>query len=266
MLDRIDLGRVGEYGARSVTFDLSDFARFGDGTFTLLHRRSEDFAPYVVRNIEVSGSSLKWNINADDTACAGTGMAEIQLHRGETLLAKSDTYHTFVDDALGIPDEPKAYDEITIDTVTALAVRAETAAAAADEARNQAETAASYTAHPPLVGGNGNWFLWNGTAYVDSGYPTRGEKGDDGPAGANGAPGNGILSIQKTSTTDLIDTYTIAFDNGLTTTFDVKNGDPGKMLDKNSGNELFGWIGTIDEYNELEHLDVDTFYWIKEPI
>ena len=42
--------------------------------------------------------------------------------------------------------------------------------------------------------------------------------------GATGATGNGIASITKTSTSGLVDTYTITYTNGNTTTFTVTNG------------------------------------------
>ena len=42
-----------------------------------------------------------------------------------------------------------------------------------------------------------------------------------------GNDGNGIVSIDKTGSEGLIDTYTITFDNGNTTTFTVRNGENG---------------------------------------
>ena len=53
-----------------------------------------------------------------------------------------------------------------------------------------------------------------------------------GQRGPQGETGNGIASIIKTSTSGLVDTYTITFDNGDTTTFNVTNGakgDPGAI-------------------------------------
>ena len=363
-MNRIDLGRVGEYGARSVVFDLSEFSKYGEGEFVLLHKRANDFAPYIVNTISVDGNKLTWNIGSDDTACLGTGMAEIQLHSGETLLAKSDTYHTFVDESLGASAPPETYEQITIDTVAAYAADAHTSAVSAEASRQAAEIAATFVVHPPQIGSNGNWFIWDGSGYSDSGMSSKGAKGDIGPGGPPGPYGNGILSISKTSPLGLVDTYTILFDNGITTTYTVTNGakgdkgdtgdagrgivsiqktasqglvdvytitytdettdsyyivngapagfgtlsatadnnvgtpsvevstsgpatalniafafhnikgntgekgdtgDEGKMLDKNTGNELFGWIGTMDEYNALSELEENTWYWIKEP-
>lgn len=51
----------------------------------------------------------------------------------------------------------------------------------------------------------------------------------DGLKGATGATGNGIESIAKTGTSGLVDTYTITFTNGQTTTFEVRNGEDGSV-------------------------------------
>lgn len=58
----------------------------------------------------------------------------------------------------------------------------------------------------------------------------RGPKGDQGETGAKGAKGdtgdtgNGINTIEKTDTDKNVDTYTITYDDGTTTTFKVTNG------------------------------------------
>lgn len=48
-----------------------------------------------------------------------------------------------------------------------------------------------------------------------------------GGGGATGATGNGIVSIEKTGTNGLVDTYTITFTDGTTKTFDITNGSQG---------------------------------------
>lgn len=100
-----------------------------------------------------------------------------------------------------------------------------------------AEKAAELTAKMPYVGNNGNWFIFDiqNNQYVDSGYPSRGVQGDTG---------NGIFSIVKTGTSGLVDTYTITYTDGTTTTFNVTNGrdgtGAGDMLkaDYDSNNEV----------------------------
>ena len=53
------------------------------------------------------------------------------------------------------------------------------------------------------------------------------ELNEQGPQGARGYTGNGIDNISKTSTTGLIDTYTITYTDGDSTTFNVTNGEDG---------------------------------------
>lgn len=59
--------------------------------------------------------------------------------------------------------------------------------------------------------------------------------GDDGEAG------NGIASITKTGTSGLVDTYTITFDDGSTTTFTVTNGSDASVTIQTS------WGGTTSD-------------------
>lgn len=54
-----------------------------------------------------------------------------------------------------------------------------------------------------------------------------GTDGTNGRDGIDGSDGNGIASIVKTATVGLVDTYTITFTNGQTTTFNVTNGQNG---------------------------------------
>ncbi len=57
------------------------------------------------------------------------------------------------------------------------------------------------------------------------------DKGAQGPAGEkgeDGAPGVSIVSVEKTQTQALTDTYTITYSNGTTSTFTVTNGAKGE--------------------------------------
>lgn len=70
--------------------------------------------------------------------------------------------------------------------------------------------------------------LTNGNTY--SFTVTNGAKGDTGATGATGVPGVagvGITNITKTNTNGLVDTYTILYTNGNSTTFTVTNGQNG---------------------------------------
>ena len=69
--------------------------------------------------------------------------------------------------------------------------------------------------HSPVITiQNGNWYIDG----VDTTKPAQGLKGETG---------NGISSIEKTGTEGLVDTYTITYTDGTTTTFTVTNGAQG---------------------------------------
>lgn len=79
------------------------------------------------------------------------------------------------------------------------------------------------------------------TPYIQDGYwYIDGVNTGISAEGANGVDGNGILSVDLTSTKGYVDTYTITFTNGQTTTFTVTNG-------TNSRDE--------DSYNSFEVLE-----------
>lgn len=73
----------------------------------------------------------------------------------------------------------------------------------------------------------------DGELYLDSQFFVQGQKGEqgdpgqDGTDGQDGADGRGIVSITKTATQGLVDTYTITYTDGTTSTFEVTNGKDG---------------------------------------
>lgn len=116
-----------------------------------------------------------------------------------------------------------------------------------EQADDLVETMELLSENPPYIGANGNWYVWDTqtSSFVDSGIdasitvniadvtmiaPT------DTPyvtnTGTNTDPvfhlfiprGIGISSITKTSTSGLVDTYTITYSDGYTDTFTVTNG------------------------------------------
>ena len=63
----------------------------------------------------------------------------------------------------------------------------------------------------------------------DQGEPgAQGIQGEKGEKGDQGEPGNGIVSIEKTGSDGLVDTYTILFTDGTSTSFSVTNGEKGE--------------------------------------
>ena len=71
--------------------------------------------------------------------------------------------------------------------------------------------------------------------------------------GADGADGNGIVSIVKTATVGLVDTYTITYDDGGTETYEVTNGQNGSKWYKGTaisgtGTSITGFPGVINDF------------------
>ena len=75
-----------------------------------------------------------------------------------------------------------------------------------------------------------------------------------------GDTGNGIASITKTSTSGLVDTYTITFTNGQTTTYEITNGANGSVVDVQVDgtsvvdNGIANIIGLTEMKQELEDM------------
>ena len=70
--------------------------------------------------------------------------------------------------------------------------------------------------------------------------------------------GKGIVSIEKTSSSGLVDTYTITFNDGPSTTFDVTNGEDGVSV---TGVSLYQTVGRVKTYrmtfSDGTHFDYD---------
>ena len=103
----------------------------------------------------------------------------------------------------------------------------------------------------PFIGENGNWWIGD----TDLGVPATGPAGQDGKDGEDGQNGtngtNGqdgtsvtVTSVEKTSSEGLVDTYTITFSDGTTTTFTVTNGESNVI----ESIELTGSTGLVDTY------------------
>ncbi len=85
----------------------------------------------------------------------------------------------------------------------------------------------------PYIGENGNWWIDN----TDLGVPAQGPTGEDGASIT-------VVSVKKTSSSGLVDTYTITFSDGTSTTFTVTNGEANSIVDI----KLTSSSGNIDTY------------------
>lgn len=148
------LGRQGENSVTRVKFNLLLFIQqYGEGVAQLLVKRAGDAVIYPAE-LKQSGATATWDIGKEWTTKAGRGYCELNWYVGDKL-AKSELFSTVVLASLegetmdGAPDPADSYVSAVLE-----------AAAAAEE----------YATHPPIIGDNGNWWTWNGTAYVDTGY------------------------------------------------------------------------------------------------
>lgn len=127
--------------------------------------------------------------------------------------------------------------------------------------------------HTPYIGANGNWWVWNTTTkeYEDSGvdasisvqiaditmlapsatpYVTNSGTATDPIFHLFIPRGQGVSSVAKTSTSGLVDTYTMTFSDGSTFTYNVTNGADGE--DGKTAYESAvdgGYTGTEAEFN-----------------
>lgn len=187
-----DLGKRGENLARCVVFDISAWQKeYGEGFVQLIHQRNGDNVPYPCA-VTVDGGKAYWNVTSADVDVAGRGHCELQYWVGDAIV-KSATYITRTSRSMSpasetVPEPQQPW----MDSMLSVAAEANEHANAAEAA---AENAATYAIRQPIVGGNANWMVWDGSAYVDSGMPSygpqgeKGERGERGDTGATGATG-----------------------------------------------------------------------------
>ena len=215
---------------------------------------SEAWAVGTKNGIAVSSSDPQYHNNAKYYAeSIGTYGHDAEAwaigERGGTPVGSSDpTYH----------NNSKYYSQQAGTSAT-------NAGNAATRAEASATAAEAWSAHPPYIGANGNWYIWNTTSnqYVDSGIDASitVQIADITMLAAGATPyvtntgtdtdpifhlfipaGKGITNITKTGTSGLTDTYTITYNDGTTTTYTVVNGNGISGISKTSTS------GLIDTY------------------
>lgn len=103
--EKIYIGKVGENEARRIIFPkFEDVDNAEDGTYTLVHQRSRDFAAYPC-NITEDNSNIYWIVSSGDVMYPGYGMCEITYSIGDTII-KSETYKTYTKESLNISASP----------------------------------------------------------------------------------------------------------------------------------------------------------------
>lgn len=134
-----------------------------------------------------------------------------------------------------------------------------------EQAQDLYEAMENLSKHPPYIGENGDWFVWDTqtSAFVDSGidasitvtiadvtmlaygtapYITNTGTSTDPIFHLFIPRAAGITSITKTGTSGLVDTYTVTFQDGNTATFTVTNGKSIVSIEKTATS------GLVDTY------------------
>lgn len=160
-----------------------------------------DGKAFAYPGVVVNASVVRVNLRQQMTVVAGRVVCSLVLNNSEGQVG---SYNVWLEVQ---PSSMTGSDPSETDIPSLIAQ----ARQYAEDAEQSAATAASYTAHPPYIGANYNWYVWDveNELYIDSGVE---------------ALGQGISSIVKTGTAGLVDTYTITYTSGETTTFEVTNG------------------------------------------
>ena len=267
----IVIGRRGTYNTQEIVFDIGYLIdAYGAGTAVLAIKRSQDSSAYPTV-VTQKNTTLTWTVSETDTYYVGAGECQLMWYV-DGGLAKTIIYPLVVmRDILSTSEEaPDAYQE-WVDDLTALGAETlenaqnaaqsasdaesakDDAIAAKEVAEEAAEIAQEAVVHAPIIQ-NGYWYIWSDGQYADTGVRAEGQKGDKGDTGEKGDTGNGIASITKTGTAGLVDTYTVTYTDGTTTTFTVTNGEKGDKGDTGAtGNGIAsiaktGTSGNVDTY------------------
>ena len=161
----IDLGRRGEDSAREILFDISGWAElYGQGEAHLIAKRERDLNSYPA-TITQNNTTVSWVITPTDNDQPGYGNCEL-VYITDGAVVKSIIYQTHTDvslsDPVSPPDSPSTYGDL-VSRVSDL------------------EKHSSLT-HPPKVGENNNWFVWDCEKgeYIDTGVLAEGTDGKNG--------------------------------------------------------------------------------------
>lgn len=146
----LPLGRQGEKGVTTVAFDVHGWLEeFGAGTFVLLHKRNGDDAGYPVKTVLEDGKVL-WTVDEADVFRPGTGVAQL-IMMVDGKVAKSGLYKTSTSQALNetktAPEAWKAW----VDSIF--------------------EAVGTY----PRINTIGNWEVFDGGAWKDTGVSAKGK-------------------------------------------------------------------------------------------
>lgn len=206
----INLLRQGESNADTILMQLPP--KYGDialdGLTYIMYGDSKSgtrASQTLEKEINGEGVLLRWKISDDFTAVAGELKLMLKgfLPDGDPIIKwVGGTINVYCDPAGGLYPPPVSEIEqalkemyLVVDEARQSAQSAATsernAQKHAENAQNSADNAREVASHPPVIGSNGNWELYDKATggYTDSGKPSRGEQGPQGNPGPQGIQG-----------------------------------------------------------------------------
>lgn len=142
--------------------------------------------------VDDEGLTLEWKITADFTVVPGALKITIKGYDAKKdliiKLVANNPIYVCRNPAGGENPPPPNEIEQTLKEMYVVLERTEQCA---ENARESADNAQKVASHPPVIGNNGNWELYDKATgkYVDSGKPSRGEQGPQGNPGPQGIQG-----------------------------------------------------------------------------
>lgn len=183
-------GRTGENGAAVLYLDVSEWLIERPEAQVQAAFERADGLCYPVE-CRVADGFAAVTLGAAETECAGEARIEYRLME-EGVVQKSHAYRGWIEEALtGEDAQPESPGKAFVDSVFEHAESANAAAQRAEAAADRAEGAVISSVNPPIIGENGNWYLYDEERgeYADSGKPSRGEAGAQGEQGIPGEQG-----------------------------------------------------------------------------
>jgi hypothetical protein len=159
---RLTIGRQGESDVELIRFDCSAWLEmYGNMELSVWVTRHGENAAYPAVTTR-DGNIVVWNVSAVDTAISGEGSIEVLgiVDNKRKLSARAIT-HVLPSGLANTKDTPNGGELWAADVL------------------NAAERVEVAVAHPPIIGENGNWWLWDfeKSEYADSGKPSAGAGG-----------------------------------------------------------------------------------------
>ena len=149
---KLILGRQGENLITAIRFPIQRWIdEFGNGTFLLVHKRSQDKEAYPCAT-HLEGDELIWEIYSSDVEYVGDGLAQLSLLIGEKV-AKSEVFHTSTLRSLDATENPPEAWRAWVDQVL------------------------EATTHYPRLSDRNTWMQYVNGGWIDTGVSAEGKDG-----------------------------------------------------------------------------------------